>query len=57
MAIKVLVAYTTNAGSTAEVAQVIGQELSRDGAQVDVRRFREIEVEQPLSTRLATGAE
>ena len=43
MAIKVLVAYASNAGSTAEVAQFIGQELSRDGAQVDVRRFCEIE--------------
>ncbi len=30
MAIKVLVAYTSNAGSTAEVAQFIGQELGRD---------------------------
>ena len=33
MAIKVLVAYTSNTGSTAEVAQFIGQELGRDGAQ------------------------
>ena len=42
MAIKVLVAYTSNAGSTDEVAQFIGQELGRDGALVDVRRFREV---------------
>ena len=39
---KVLVAYTTNAGTTEEVAAVIGEELSRDGAQVDVRRIEEI---------------
>jgi menaquinone-dependent protoporphyrinogen oxidase len=39
---KVLVAYTTNAGTTEEVATVIGEELARDGAQVDVRRIEEI---------------
>ena len=39
---KILVAYTTNAGTTEEVAAVIGEELSRDGAQVDVRRIEEI---------------
>jgi menaquinone-dependent protoporphyrinogen oxidase len=43
MAIKVLVAYVSNAGSTVEVAQFIGQELGRDGAQVDVRTIRQIE--------------
>ncbi len=42
MTIKILVAYATNAGSTAEVARFIGDELSRDGAQADVRPFREI---------------
>ena len=39
---KVLVAYTTNAGTTEEVAAVIGEELSKDGVQVDVRRLEEI---------------
>jgi menaquinone-dependent protoporphyrinogen oxidase len=39
---RILVAYTTNAGTTEEVAAVIGEELGKDGAQVDVRRIEEI---------------
>ena len=39
---KALVAYTTNAGTTEEVAAVIGEELGRDGVQVDVRRLEEV---------------
>jgi menaquinone-dependent protoporphyrinogen oxidase len=39
---KVLVAYTTNAGTTADVAQAIGEELGKAGAQVDVRRLEEV---------------
>jgi len=39
---KVLVAYTTNAGATEEVAAIIGEELSKDRTQVDVRRLEEI---------------
>jgi menaquinone-dependent protoporphyrinogen oxidase len=39
---KILVAYTTNAGTTEEVAVVIGKELGKDGVQVDVRRIEEI---------------
>lgn len=42
MQTKILVAYTSNAGSTGEVAQAIGQELSQERAQVDVRRIGEI---------------
>ncbi len=38
----VLIAYATNAGSTAKVAQVIGEELGRDGAQVQVCRLEEV---------------
>ncbi len=33
---KILVTYATMAGSTAEVAQVVGEELSKGGLQVDV---------------------
>ncbi|HLA97916.1 MAG TPA: flavodoxin domain-containing protein, partial [Anaerolineales bacterium] len=33
---KILVTYATMAGSTAEVAQVVGEEIARSGAQVDV---------------------
>jgi menaquinone-dependent protoporphyrinogen IX oxidase len=39
---RILVAYTTNAGTTADVAKVIGEELGREGAQVDVRRLEEV---------------
>ena len=39
---RVLVAYATNAGSTAKVAQVIGEELGKDGAQVQVCRLEEV---------------
>ena len=39
---KILVAYTTNAGTTEEVAAVIGEELGKDGVQVDVRRLEEV---------------
>jgi menaquinone-dependent protoporphyrinogen IX oxidase len=38
----VLIAYATNAGSTTKVAQVIGEELSKDSAQVQVRRLEEV---------------
>ena len=33
---KILVAYVSMAGSTAEVARAVGEELARDGSQVDV---------------------
>ena len=39
---KVLIAYTTNSGSTAEVAQVIGEELAKKGAVVEVCRLEEV---------------
>ena len=42
MAKKILVAYTTNAGSTQEVAETIGETLSQDGVQADVRRIKDV---------------
>ena len=39
---KILVAYTTNSGTTADVAQAIGEELGKDGTPVDVRRIEEV---------------
>jgi menaquinone-dependent protoporphyrinogen IX oxidase len=39
---KILVAYTTNAGTTADVAQMIGEMLGKDGVSVDVRRLEEV---------------
>lgn len=42
MANHVLVAYATNAGSTAEVARVVGEEIERRGKAVEVRRIEEV---------------
>lgn len=39
----ILVAYATMAGSTAEVARVVGEELAQAGLPVDVRPIREVE--------------
>ena len=39
---KILVAFTTNSGSTEEVAQAVGEELGKGGDQVDVRRLEEV---------------
>ena len=46
---KVLIAYATNSGSTAEVAQAIAEELSKDGSQVEVRRLAEVTSVEPYS--------
>ena len=43
----VLITYATNAGSTAQVAQVIGEELGKNGAQVQVRRLEEVTSVEP----------
>ncbi len=42
MAEKVLVAYATRAGSTAEVAQAVAETLREAGLDVDLRRAREV---------------
>lgn len=39
---KILVTYATNAGSTAEVAQVIAEELGKNSARVEVRQINEV---------------
>ena len=43
----VLIAYATNAGSTTKVAQVIGEELGKDSAQVQVCRLEEVTSVEP----------
>jgi menaquinone-dependent protoporphyrinogen IX oxidase len=43
MPITVLVAYTSNAGSTSEVAEAVAAELKKEGATVEVRRLEEIQ--------------
>jgi len=40
---KILIAFTTNSGTTADVAQIIADELSKDGTQVDIRRLEEVD--------------
>jgi len=42
MAKKILIAYGTGAGSTAEVAQAIGEEMEKAGAQVDVKAVENV---------------
>jgi menaquinone-dependent protoporphyrinogen IX oxidase len=39
---KILVASATMAGSTAEIAQVVGEELTRCGFQVDILSLSEV---------------
>ena len=39
---KILVAYATNSGSTAEVAQAVGEELSKNGSQVEVHQVKDV---------------
>jgi len=39
---KILIAYTTNSGTTEEVARAIGEELGKTGNTVDVRRLEEV---------------
>ena len=39
---KILVAYATMAGSTADVAKTVGEEIAKSGAQVDVLPFAQV---------------
>ena len=39
---RILIAYSTMAGSTVEVAQAVGEEIAKSGAQVDVLPIREV---------------
>jgi len=47
MSDRMLVAYATAAGSTAEVAEAIGEELRSTGAEVDVRLAKEVKDVRP----------
>jgi menaquinone-dependent protoporphyrinogen oxidase len=40
---RILVVYATMAGATAEVAQVVAEEIARSGAQVDVRSVSQVQ--------------
>ncbi len=52
---KILVAFTTNAGTTVKVAQAVGEELSKNGAAVEVRRLEEVTTLEPY-TAVIVGA-
>ncbi len=51
----ILVAYTTNAGSTADVAQAVAEELGRTGAPVEVRRLEEVSSLEPYGAVVVGG--
>ena len=55
MMTKILVTYATMAGSTAEVAQVIGQELSTTGLQVDILLVDEVKDLEPYDGIVVGG--
>jgi menaquinone-dependent protoporphyrinogen oxidase len=45
----VLIAYTTNSGSTEEVARAIGEEMEKDGQPVEIHRLEEVDSLEPYS--------
>ena len=46
---KILVAYATNSGSTADAARAVGEELGKEGIPVEVRRVEEVTDVSPYS--------
>jgi menaquinone-dependent protoporphyrinogen oxidase len=52
---KILVAYTTNAGSTSEVAGAIAKTLGKSGAQIDLRRIKEVADVRPYNAVIVGG--
>jgi len=52
---KVLVAYTTNSGSTEDVARLIAEELGKEGAAVDLLRLDDVTSLEPY-TAVVLGA-
>jgi menaquinone-dependent protoporphyrinogen IX oxidase len=46
---KILVAYTTNSGSTEDVARLIAEELGKDGAAIDLLRLEDVSDLKPYS--------
>lgn len=53
---KVLVAYASRCGSTAEIAQAVGQALCEAGAAVDVRPIKEVAELQPYRAAVVGSA-
>jgi menaquinone-dependent protoporphyrinogen oxidase len=56
MSDRILIAYATKAGSTAKVAEAIGQELRDAGAEVDVRRAKDVKDVSPYRAVIVGGA-
>jgi menaquinone-dependent protoporphyrinogen oxidase len=52
---RILVAYATMAGSTAEVARVVGEELTNRGHQVDVLPVKDVKGLQPYQAVVVGG--
>ena len=52
---RILVAYTTNAGSTTEVAEAIAKTLGQGGAQIEVRRIKEVADVRPYDAVIVGG--
>lgn len=52
---KILIAYTTNAGSTFEVAEAIAKTLSQGGGQIDVRKIKEVVDVSPYDAMIVGG--
>lgn len=52
---KILVAYTTNAGSTTEVAEAIAKTLGQGGVQIEVRRIKEVSDMRPYDAVIVGG--
>ncbi len=52
---KILVAYTTNAGSTAKVAQAVCEELGKKGAQVEIQRLEDVSELGPYAAVVVGG--
>ncbi|TKJ29431.1 MAG: flavodoxin [Chloroflexi bacterium B3_Chlor] len=56
MSDKILVAYATKAGSTAEVAEAVGQELRDAGAEVEVQPAKEVKDLSPYKAVIVGSA-
>ena len=55
MQTKILIAYTTNSGSTSEVAEAVAAELGKGGAVVEVRRLEEVQDLSPYGAVVVGG--
>lgn len=55
METKYLIAYTSNSGSTQEVAEAVALEVGQSGAAVDVRRLEEVDDLSPYSAVIIGG--